>query len=62
MNNQHNQQWIPMKDAAKLLNVSRYKLSQLVNAGQIPTRDNIRDKREKLVDIERAKQILGIAT
>ena len=54
------EQWVPMRDAAKILKVSYYKLSQLVTAGLIESRDNIRDKREKLVNLEQAKQVLEI--
>jgi hypothetical protein len=48
-----------MKEAAIILEVSLYKLSQLVTAGLIETRENIRDKREKLVNIEQAKRVLS---
>jgi hypothetical protein len=54
-----NEQWVPMKEAADILKVSHYKLSQLVTAGLIETRENIRDKREKLINIEQAKQVLS---
>ena len=53
--------WIPMKDAAKELKVSQYKLSQLVMSGQLETKENIRDKRAKLINLEQAKQVLGMA-
>jgi hypothetical protein len=53
------QQWMPMRDAAKVLKVSRYKLGQLVTAGLVESRENIRDKREKLVNIEQARQVLA---
>jgi hypothetical protein len=55
-----NEQWVPIGDAAKILKVSRYKLDQLVTAGLVASRENIRDKRKKLIDIEQAKQVLGI--
>ncbi len=54
------EQWIPMRDAAKLLRVSYYKISQLVNSGDLDTRENIRDKRAKLINMEQAKRVLGI--
>lgn len=56
-----NEQWLPMKEAAKALNVTPYKLAQLVNAGLIDTKENVRDKRAKLIDMDKAKQVLGIS-
>jgi hypothetical protein len=50
-----------MKEAAKALNVTPYKLAQLVNAGLIDTKENVRDKRAKLIDMDKAKQVLGIS-
>ncbi len=59
--NAHNQEkWIPMREAAKVLEISYYKISQLVNAGTIESKENIRDKREKLINLEQAKQVLGL--
>lgn len=54
------EQWMPMRDAARILKVSRYKLSQLVMAGLIEARENIRDKREKLINVDQARQVLGL--
>jgi len=56
-----NTQWIPMREASKLLKVSFYKISQLVNSGELQSKTNIRDKREKLVNLEQAKQVLEIS-
>jgi hypothetical protein len=54
------EEWITMKDAAKKLKVSYYKLSQLAMTGEIETKDSLRDKRVKLVNTEQIKQKLGI--
>lgn len=56
---QQNEQWVPLKEAAKKLKVSRYKLNQLIDRGLVETRDNIRDNREKLVNIDQARQVLS---
>jgi DNA-binding MarR family transcriptional regulator len=53
------QQWVPLKEAAKLLKVSRYKLNQLIDRGLIETRENIKDNREKLVNVTQARQVLA---
>lgn len=54
------EEWLPMKEAAKKLKVSYYKLSQLAMTGEISTKDSLRDKRVKLVNVEQIKQILNI--
>ena len=56
---QPNEQWLPIKEAAKALNVSRYKLNQLIDKGLIQTKENIKDYREKLVNLEQARQVLS---
>ena len=53
------EQWVTIKEAAKILDVSRYKLNQLIDKGLIETRENIKDYREKLVNIEQARQVLS---
>jgi hypothetical protein len=57
----NNIQWVPMKEAAKILKISRYKLSQLVLAGKIQTKENIQDNRAKLINIEQAKKVLELS-
>jgi len=57
---QPNEQWLPIKEAAKNLKVSRYKLNQLIDRGIIETKENIKDYREKLVNVVQAKQVLGV--
>lgn len=56
---QQNEQWVPLKEAAKKLKVSRYKLNQLIDKGLVESRENIRDYREKLVNIDQARQVLS---
>jgi RNA-binding protein YlmH len=56
---QQNEQWVPLKEAAKMLKVSRYKLNQLIDKGLIESRVNIKDYREKLVNINQARQVLS---
>ena len=53
------EQWVPIKEAAKMLKVSRYKLNQLIDKGLVQSRENVRDYREKLVNVEQARQILA---
>ncbi len=53
------EQWVTIKEAAKILDISRYKLNQLIDKGLIETRENIKDYREKLVNIEQAKRVLA---
>lgn len=53
------EQWLPVKEAVKTLKVSRYKLTQLIDRGLVQTRENIKDYREKLVDVEQARQVLS---
>lgn len=53
------EQWVPIKEAAKLLKISRYKLNQLIDRGLIETRENIKDYRERLVNVEQARQVLS---
>ncbi|HYX51381.1 MAG TPA: hypothetical protein VE843_16665 [Ktedonobacteraceae bacterium] len=57
---QANEQWVPVKEASKILNVSRYKINQLIDRGLIESRENIQDFREKLVNIEQIKRVLGL--
>jgi len=54
-----NEQWLPVKEAAKILKVSRYKLNQLVDKGLIETKENIKDYRAKLINMEQAKRVLS---
>jgi len=56
---QQNEQWIPLKEAAKILKVSRYKLNQLIDRGLVEAKENIRDNREKLVNIDQARNVLS---
>lgn len=58
MNN--TEDWVAINDAARILGVTYFKLSQLVTSGQIETKENIRDKRKKLINMRQAKQLLGI--
>jgi hypothetical protein len=58
MNN--TEEWMAINEAARILGVSYFKLSQLVTSGAIATKENIRDKRKKLINIRQAKEILGI--
>jgi hypothetical protein len=53
------EQWVPIKEAAKILKVSRYKLNQLIDKGFVESRENIKDYREKLVNVEQARQVLS---
>lgn len=42
--------WITLSEAAKLLDVSRPKMSRLVSAGYLQTKDDPLDQRVKLVN------------
>jgi MoaA/NifB/PqqE/SkfB family radical SAM enzyme len=53
-------EWVAINDAARILGVTYFKLSQLVTSGQIETKENIRDKRKKLINMRQAREILGI--
>jgi hypothetical protein len=54
------QDWMSMKEAAKVLKVSYYKLSQLAMTGEIETKPSLRDKRMKMVSIKQIKEVLDI--
>jgi hypothetical protein len=58
-NTKDTEEWVAINDAARILGVTYFKLSQLVTSGQIETRENIRDKRKKLINMRQARQVLG---
>lgn len=58
---QQGQQWVTMSEAAKKSGVSITKISNMTNSGEIPSKDNPRDKRQRLVDLREVLRILGTA-
>jgi hypothetical protein len=55
------EQWVTMSEAAKKSGVSITKISNMANSGEIPSKDNPRDKRQRLVDLREVLRILGTA-
>jgi transposase len=53
------EEWRPISEAAKHFRVSRAKLSRWVNRGRISSRKNPRDERETLVSMRQLRQIFG---
>ncbi len=53
----HERAWITLSEAAKLLEVSRPKMSRLIAAGFLQTKDDPLDQRVKLVSRD---QVLGL--
>lgn len=52
-------QWVPIVQALKMLGITRHKMNQLIDRGLVTTKDDIRDNRKKLVDIEQARRVLA---
>lgn len=56
------EQWLPMKEVAKILNVSYDKLSRLVRQKVLRTQNDVLDQRVKLVELNEVKRIFRINT
>lgn len=54
------EQWVPMKEAAEMLNISYDKLGRLVRRREIRSQDDPLDQRVKLVEINEVKRIFRI--
>jgi excisionase family DNA binding protein len=55
-----NQVWLPMKEAAKRLGISYYKLIRMVDRGKIQTMPDDLDRRVRLVNLEEVKKVFRI--
>lgn len=51
------EEWLPMREVAKMLNISYDKLSRLVRQKIIQTRDDVLDQRVKLVEVNEVKKV-----
>jgi DNA-binding MarR family transcriptional regulator len=54
------EQWLPMKEVAKILNIPDYKLSRVAQKGSIKTKPDPVDGRVKLVEVSEVKRIFRI--
>ena len=54
------EQWLPMKEAAKTLNISYDKLSRLVRQKVIDTQIDLLDQRVKLVELGQVKRVFRL--
>lgn len=54
------EQWLPMKDVAKMLNIPDYKLSRVAQKGSIQMKPDPVDGRVKLVEVNEVKRIFRI--
>ncbi len=54
------EQWLPMTDVADMLHIPYEKLSRLVRQKEIETRDDVLDKRVKLVEINEVKKVFRL--
>lgn len=52
------QKWITLKEATEITGFNRPKLDRLIKRYSIPTKPNVHDLRERLVDYEVLKRIL----
>ena len=50
------EEWLPMREVAKRLNISYGALSRLVALGKLPSRTSDIDRRVKLVEINQVKK------
>jgi hypothetical protein len=57
MENNMPEQWITMKDAAKAVGTSPSKISRLASIGAIEVRENVIDRRLKLVNLEQVTEL-----
>ncbi len=55
------EQWIPMKQAAEMLNIDYEKLSRLVRQKEIKTKSTPLDRRSKLVEVNEVKRLFNLA-
>ncbi len=51
-------QWLPKIEAARALKIKLYRLNFLIGKYHLPEKENDMDRREKLVDLARARQCL----
>jgi len=51
------EEWVTMKEAAKSVGTSASKISRLASIGAIEVRENIIDRRLKLVNLEQVKEL-----
>ena len=56
----NSEQWIPMKEAAAILNISYDKLSRLVRQKAIHTQEDVLDQRAKLVELNEVKRVFRL--
>lgn len=54
------QQWLPMREVADMLNISYDKLSRLVRQKVIQTQSDVLDQRTKLVEVNEVKRVFRI--
>lgn len=53
------EEWIPMSEAARRLNVRVSKISRLANKGHIQVKDNPLDERVRLVNFDELKALFN---
>jgi hypothetical protein len=54
------EQWVTMREAATTLKLSYYKIQRLAAQGSLSTRDDVLDKRVKLVNLEEVRRVFRI--
>jgi hypothetical protein len=54
------EQWLPMKEVARILNIPNYKLSRVAQKGSIRMMPDPIDGRVKLVEVNEVKRIFRI--
>jgi hypothetical protein len=50
------EEWLPMREVAKRLNISYGALSRLVSLGKLPSRTSDIDRRVRLVEVNQVKR------
>jgi len=60
MTNTPNEQWLPMKEVASMLNISYDKLGRLVRRKEIRIKYEPLDQRVKLVELNEVKKMFKI--
>lgn len=59
MQEQEQEQWVPMTVAAEQLGKSKSKISRLATVGAIKTRQSLADRRIRLVNVKEIEKVLS---
>ena len=57
MQTQENEEWLPLSEAASVTGLTIHVIKRLIKEGRVQDRENLLDKREKLVNVSQLRAI-----